>query len=261
MAYKEDYSKMDGVWRTISGRRVFIKKGQSLTEAMRESGKFQKNEKQSKKTKIDDLKEKEEELKKFEEEKKQILDEETKAMYKGEIEKFRTLREKRKEIEQKIKKLKTEVRKQKIEEEKITVEQKVLDITKRVSELNPEDITELYVKWKFYNNELEYAFGNLGNEKDVFNRGIALITLDELAKEQGLEVSNSPYSFSSYAFEKGGEITWGSKPMDSYRLSDHWNFESRGEIHCKLSNTKEYTQKLILAKYNGETYDVIKEWD
>lgn len=30
----------DGVWRTISGRKVFIKKGQSLTEAMKESGKF-----------------------------------------------------------------------------------------------------------------------------------------------------------------------------------------------------------------------------
>lgn len=29
-----------GVWRTISGRRVFIKDGQSLTDAMRESGKF-----------------------------------------------------------------------------------------------------------------------------------------------------------------------------------------------------------------------------
>lgn len=30
----------NGVWRTISGRRVFIKEGQSLTDAMRESGKF-----------------------------------------------------------------------------------------------------------------------------------------------------------------------------------------------------------------------------
>lgn len=29
-----------GVWRTISGRRVFIRDGQSLSEAMRESGKF-----------------------------------------------------------------------------------------------------------------------------------------------------------------------------------------------------------------------------
>lgn len=30
-----------GVWRTIGGRRVFIKDGQSLTDAMRESGKFE----------------------------------------------------------------------------------------------------------------------------------------------------------------------------------------------------------------------------
>lgn len=30
----------DGVWRTISGRRVFIRNGQSLTDAMRENGKF-----------------------------------------------------------------------------------------------------------------------------------------------------------------------------------------------------------------------------
>lgn len=29
-----------GAWRTVRGRRVFIKEGQSLTDAMRESGKF-----------------------------------------------------------------------------------------------------------------------------------------------------------------------------------------------------------------------------
>lgn len=30
----------DGVWRTIGGRRVFIRNGQTLDEAMRKSGKF-----------------------------------------------------------------------------------------------------------------------------------------------------------------------------------------------------------------------------
>lgn len=30
-----------GVWRTVSGRRVFIKDGQSLTDAMKQSGKFE----------------------------------------------------------------------------------------------------------------------------------------------------------------------------------------------------------------------------
>lgn len=39
------YNKGDGVWRTIGGRRVFIKNGQDLASAMKESGKF-KNKKQ-----------------------------------------------------------------------------------------------------------------------------------------------------------------------------------------------------------------------
>lgn len=32
-----------GTWRTVRGRRIFIKNGQSLTDAMRESGKFENN--------------------------------------------------------------------------------------------------------------------------------------------------------------------------------------------------------------------------
>lgn len=44
--YDIDFSDMDGVWRTIGGRKVFIRKGQSLSDAMKESGKFKlkKNE-------------------------------------------------------------------------------------------------------------------------------------------------------------------------------------------------------------------------
>lgn len=33
----------NGVWRTVKGRRIFIKDGQSLTDAMKESGKFTSN--------------------------------------------------------------------------------------------------------------------------------------------------------------------------------------------------------------------------
>lgn len=35
----------DGVWRTIGGRRIFIKDGEDLATAMKKSGKFKKNEK------------------------------------------------------------------------------------------------------------------------------------------------------------------------------------------------------------------------
>lgn len=37
---KEKYDEEDGVWRTVGGRRIFIKNGQSLSEAMKASGKF-----------------------------------------------------------------------------------------------------------------------------------------------------------------------------------------------------------------------------
>ena len=36
---------MDGVWRTIAGRRIFIQKGQSLSDAMKNSGKFKTEKK------------------------------------------------------------------------------------------------------------------------------------------------------------------------------------------------------------------------
>lgn len=40
MAKKKKYDSEDGVWRTVGGRRIFIRKGQDLSSAMRESGKF-----------------------------------------------------------------------------------------------------------------------------------------------------------------------------------------------------------------------------
>lgn len=39
------YDETEGVWRTVGGRRIFIKNGQSLSEAMIESGKFPKRSK------------------------------------------------------------------------------------------------------------------------------------------------------------------------------------------------------------------------
>ena len=39
-----DDKESGGVWRTVCGRRIFIRKGQSLTDAMRESGKFKKSD-------------------------------------------------------------------------------------------------------------------------------------------------------------------------------------------------------------------------
>lgn len=46
MAKNEKFDAEDGVWRTIGGRRVFIRNGQSLSDAMKESGKYKSAKKQ-----------------------------------------------------------------------------------------------------------------------------------------------------------------------------------------------------------------------
>ncbi len=53
------YDSSEGVWRTIGGRRVFIKIGQSLSDAMKDSGKFKTkmNEEAVKGAREEDLKE------------------------------------------------------------------------------------------------------------------------------------------------------------------------------------------------------------
>lgn len=40
MTKKKKYDSEDGIWRTVGGRRIFIKNGQDLSSAMKESGKF-----------------------------------------------------------------------------------------------------------------------------------------------------------------------------------------------------------------------------
>ena len=42
------YDELDGVWRTVGGRRIFIKTGQKLSDAMKESGKYKTKEKEHK---------------------------------------------------------------------------------------------------------------------------------------------------------------------------------------------------------------------
>ena len=61
---KKIFNENEGVWRTISGRRVFIREGQSLSDAMKESGKFKTQFKKEKTNKYIEKNKKLEEMKK-----------------------------------------------------------------------------------------------------------------------------------------------------------------------------------------------------
>ena len=41
----KEADEQNGVWRTVGGRRIFIQKGENLTDAMKRSGKFKRGEK------------------------------------------------------------------------------------------------------------------------------------------------------------------------------------------------------------------------
>jgi len=70
------YNDQDGVWRTVGGRRVFIRNGQSLSDDMKESGKFSRVAKnQELYKKVDEENKKINELVKKEEKKKDISSE------------------------------------------------------------------------------------------------------------------------------------------------------------------------------------------
>lgn len=69
-------------------------------------------------------------------------------------------------------------------------------------------------------------------------------------------IYKSPYSNSFYS---STDIFWGSKPDGSYRVSDHWNFSTRGKKHCLTKQKCPITSHLSIGKYDGKSkkYDIL----
>lgn len=63
-------------------------------------------------------------------------------------------------------------------------------------------------------------------------------------------INKSPYSNSFY---NASGIGWGSKPEGSLRISDHWNFYSRGVKHCQ-TDVVEYNGWECLQYHEGKYY-------
>ena len=96
-------------------------------------------------------------------------------------------------------------------------------------------------------------------EKEYLERCINRLPEEAAAEVRSWEIiSKSPYSDSFY---NAKEISWTSKPEGSLRIADHWNFESRGETHCKLNTTSEYITGIwILARYENGIYVELKRF-
>ena len=68
--------------------------------------------------------------------------------------------------------------------------------------------------------------------------------------------SKSPYSNSFY---NSTDIDWNSKPENSLRVSDHWNFQTGDEMHC-VTDDPTFKKGWAVGQYKNGTYEIIKKF-
>lgn len=172
-------SDLGGVWRTVGGRRIFIKDGEDLATAMKNSGKFKKNEIKNEKddkkakTKLTD-EEKEEEIRKLQEEfektslfdpKKAELRDKINMLeedFEGTLEEYRAKKEADKQARIKSREEKENIKEQKIKE----IEEKRKQLEKDIKDV-PKDKLEQYEIIKENNPMLDDYHTGIRSPKDI----------------------------------------------------------------------------------------------
>jgi chromosome segregation ATPase len=223
----------DGVWRTVGGRRIFIKEGQSLSDAMRNSGKFEEKDVKTKlKKQFDKNKEKQsdnqEKIEKLEKE----LEEAKGFLERGKIrEKIEALKE-NKTVEQ-YRKDKEEKRivalKEREEKEKQLKEQKIKEIEQRRKQLEediknaPKEKLEQYEIIKENNPMLDDYHVGIRSPKDIksFNEVInddESFSWGDFSKkdaEKALQKGEITI-YSSYSIEQGTFVSTSKIQAEQY---------------------------------------------
>lgn len=70
------------------------------------------------------------------------------------------------------------------------------------------------------------------------------------------DFSQSPYSLSMYDSK---DIDWEYKPEGSLRFSNHWNFYSQGEYHCKIEDESK-KNNFMICRYENGMYKIVKDY-
>ncbi len=137
-----------------------------------------------------------------------------------------------------------------------------LDAVKRGDMEEARRMVDEQLKARGFNTPVSIA----ADEGNLWDNAPGIYGLRHMPTELAQEIaswkvrSKSPYSNSFY---NSKEITWDYKPDRSLRVSDHWNFWSRGKQHCVTDRPVENGTKWVLAEYHAEDgkYHVLKEYD
>ena len=265
----------NGVWRTVGGRRIFIKEGQDLASAMKESGKFNSNakkkrkelsneEKAEKSVLIKQQREKlRERLKKRETPKNTISknDEETAKKYRQKNDKLL-----RKELEEGLDGIEQEEDKYGIDD--TTLDEIKTDTYKKMEELYDDGEISDYVWEDFidsYNNKIydimsekgyegymhegKYYYSMLPKAKRSYDE--ILNELDKRGLDYKVSRSWNPGELPSiYVEDKNG---------NTFRIANHYNSKNQEFSEGSWERNKIYSTKDYI-NYKNTVFKDIEKW-
>lgn len=250
---KDDFE--DGVWRTVGGRRIFIRNGESLSSAMKKSGKF-KLVKKGKKKKEEEIKELEKQLEETKgflqragiEEKIRALkagydnvedyrkaEDERKAKISSEREKEKQRKEetrikKAEELSKQLEKDKSEATEEKREQFEIIQKNNPMQDDYHVGIRSPKDIKTWQEAMK---DDESFSWGDFSKEdaeKALKSGEITIYSSYDI--KQGTFVSTSKIQAEEYAGGKGSKIYERKVPLNEVA----WINGDEGQ-YAKVSNS------------------------
>ena len=243
-----------GVWRTVGGRRIFIKDGEDLATAMKNSGKFNNEKTKEEKAEESVLI-------------KQKRDEIAKKIAKGGLseEEYKKLKEEKDKLTEKKKQLDKDLTENDLKEARHRLEQKKYDDKKtKINKVEEDKIYNKLVKdnENNLNKELNDIFGNIEREEDEY--GISSQYLDEISSKTMEKINNMHDNdeISDYVYENYIDH-YNEKISNIMSEKGYEPYEHKGKIYYSMIPKAKIAYDNIINELNKKNinYKISKSWN
>lgn len=247
-------SDLGGVWRTVGGRRIFIKDGEDLATAMKNSGKFNNEKTKEEKAEESVLI-------------KQKRDEISKKIAKGGLseEEYKKLKEEKDKLTEKKKQLDKDLTENDLKEARHRLEQKKYDDKKtKINKVEEDKIYNKLVKdnENNLNKELNDILGNIEREEDEY--GISSQYLDEISSKTMEKINNMHDNdeISDYVYENYIDH-YNEKISNIMSEKGYEPYEHKGKIYYSMISKAKIAYDNIINELNKKNinYKISKSWN
>ena len=249
-------SDLGGVWRTVGGRRIFIKDGEDLATAMKNSGKFLKKKELTKEEKAEQsvlLKQQREELRE--------------KINKGGLnpEEYQKTKQKIKELTEQKKELDKGLTDDDLKEARHRLEQKKYDDKKtKINKVEEDKIYNKLVKdnENNLNKELNDILKNIENQEDEY--GISSQYLDEITSDTMEKIINMHDNdeISDYVYENYID-NYNEKISNIMSEKGYEPYEHKGKIYYSMIPKAKIAYDEILNELDKRNtkYQISRSWN